>query len=437
MPVAIAASSILALTVTLSLTRPVIGRLRISPAGAAIIGAILSILFGLINSDVILRALGFLVMPILTLVSLMVITLVAEQAGLFRLLAVWIARAAGGSGNRLFAYLFFTGTLTGTLFTNDAAVLIFTPLVFKLIEDVSEGKWPLRNKIPYYFAVLYVANLVGPLVISNPINIIVSSLFGIGFAEYASWMMLPAIVSIVTTYFGLWLCFRRWIPKTYSVPSKSVAAINRPFLVATGVILGLTLAGFFLEHVTRIPTGFVAAGGAAALVFIYHRFIGGAVAPLVRGVAWDVVVFVIGIFLVANGLRAAGLTQYLGNVIMSLPGSLEPAPIFQTGFVTAICSSFMNNHPVADTMGMVIRDLPISAFGERMMVFAALIGGDLGPKMLPIGSLAALLWFRILRDKGVTISYWQYIRIGVPVTLAAIFLALSTLGVEMVLRGPV
>jgi arsenical pump membrane protein len=74
--------------------------------------------------------------------------------------------------------------------------------------------------------------------------------------------------------------------------------------------------------------------------------------------------------------------------------------------------------------------MSLADISTRLLAFSALIGGDLGPKMLPIGSLAALMWFRILRNKGVEISYWQYIKLGVPVTLAAILLSILTLNLE-------
>jgi arsenical pump membrane protein len=90
----------------------------------------------------------------------------------------------------------------------------------------------------------------------------------------------------------------------------------------------------------------------------------------------------------------------------------------------------MNNHPVAQIMALTIEDLPYAGHERTVKVLAALIGGDLGPKMLPIGSLAALLWFRILRDRGVKVTYRRYILIGVPVTLAALVLATLTLLLE-------
>ena len=149
-----AAFSILALTVSLSLARPRIRGLRVEHAIAAGLGALLSLSLGLVPLVLVALAVKLLFFPILTIVSLMIITLIAEQAGLFDLLSQSIAVAARGNGRLLFGYVFACGAVTGMVFTNDAAVLIFTPLVFQLVETVKEDSWTLRNKVPYYFAVL-------------------------------------------------------------------------------------------------------------------------------------------------------------------------------------------------------------------------------------------------------------------------------------------
>lgn len=427
----IASLSVLALTVGLSLSRPVLYRIRIEPAKAAIIGAVLTVIAGLLPRSALYRTLGFLLLPVLTIVSLMAITLIAEKAGFFQLLAWRIARAANGNGLRLFTYLFFTGTIIGTLFTNDAAVLILTPLVYHLIEEIADESWKAANKVPYYFAVLYVSNLVGAFIISNPINIIVSGWFGIGFVEYAQWMALPAVVSMIVTYFGMRFFFRRSIPvRCRKQPQSEIKVASSGFMIASGMVLLLTLFGFFSEQLTGIPAAYVAAAGAIALAIVYKTLGRGSLVEITRGIGWDAIIFVVGIFIVVSGLRTAGFTDIIGNLIIKalVPG--EQVATFATGFIAGSCSAFMNNHPVAGMMAMAIRDLNLADVSTRVLAFSALIGGDLGPKMLPIGSLAALMWFRILRSKGVEISYWQYIKLGVPVTLAAILLSVLTLNLE-------
>ncbi len=429
-----AALSILALTVGLSLTRPTIGRIRVEPAIAAVIGGILIVVSGLLPLADASRALAFLSLPVLTIISLMAITLIAERAGFFQILAWRIAAAAHGDARTLFAYLFFAGTMVGTLFTNDAAVLILTPMVYRLIEEVAEESWTTANKIPYYFGVLYVANLVGAFTVSNPINIIVSSWFGIGFVEYAAWMLIPAVASMVVTYYGLRIFFRRVLPVSYRMPEKSHSkAHNKAFLKVSGIVLMLTLSGFFTEHLTGIPTAYVAAISAGLLLILHLLMARGSLTDIVSGIGWDVIIFVAGIFLVVSGLRLAGFTDAIGGLVLKASAGGWHVGTLVTGFIASSCSAIMNNHPVAVTMAMAIRDLPLTDLTARILAFSALIGGDLGPKMLPIGSLAALMWFRILRSRGVEISYWQYIKLGVPVTISAVIVSVLVLNLELFL----
>lgn len=429
----VAAFSILLVTVTLSLSRPRLGPLQIHHSWAAVFGACLALSLGVVPVQMVRVAAELLFFPILTIVSLMIITLVAESAGIFQAIAVKISHAAGGSGPRLFAYLFFAGTLTGTVFTNDAAVLIFTPLVFELIEQVSDESWSIYNKIPFYFAVLYVANLVGVFVISNPINIVVSSLFGIEFGQYAAWMMLPALVSILVSFAALALVFRRAIPARYHPERIQVPGGDPVFRRVAVVILSVTLIALLFQQVIRTPTWIVASAGAAAMLILSARRRRQMPRQILAGVGWDVLVFVFGIFIVAMGLRNAGITHAIGSLLTVLGGESLLLLSVATAFVSAISSSIMNNHPTVDIMSWVIRDLALSAPETRHLALSALIGGDLGPKMLPIGSLAALLWFRILRSKGVDIPFSLYIGIGIPLTIAAVALSVLVLNAEYAL----
>lgn len=431
------------LTISLALVRPQLWRIKFDHATAALLGAFLTIVSGALPLDGVQHALSVLVQPVILIISLMILTLAAEKAGLFEVLAFYIATAAKGDARKLFAYIFLAGTVTGALFTNDAAVLIFTPLVFKLIEDVGGKTWSLSNKLPYYFAVLCVANLVGAFVISNPINILAASFFEIHFLEYASWMMFPAVVSMIVTYFVLWVFFRKSLPQGYDPPRAAlpISGERRRFMVVSGCVLIVTLLGFFTDHLTEIPTWLIAFSSAMALLIYSAAIRPSSALEVIQGVGWDVIVFVVGIFIVVSGLKAAGLTEYLTRMIVLLSGTSFFSLTMVNGFAAAVSAAIMNNHPTIHMLAFTIEDLPLDPlwldadkmWTKRMLVFSALIGADLGPKMLPIGSLAALIWFRILKDKGVAVSYSQYIKIGVPVTLAAVLLSLLALNLEIAL----
>jgi len=426
-----AAFAILGLTVGLSLSRPTIWGWRIQPPIVAILGAAATVLVGLVPPMGVLDVAELLLAPVITIVSLMIITLVAEQAGLFEVVALQIARLAGGDGRRLFAGIFFAGLLTGAVFTNDAAVLIFTPLVMKLVDQIGGRSWESSEKVPYYFAVLYVANLVGGLVISNPINVILASLFGIGFLEYAGWMILPAVVSSLVTFLGIRFFFRKQIPLTYPRPDFVAPRYELRRMAPYVVVTAFTLAGFVFESVTHLPTWAVALAGAIALLVMRASINRSEVVAVLHGVGWDVIAFVFGIFVVAMGLRNVGLAEQIGTLIVGSAGGDLTRLSFTTGLVAAVCSAIMNNHPTTGVMAFVIQSMTLPPFEEKVLVYSALIGGDLGPKMLPVGSLAALMWFRILRNNGVQISYLLYVTIGVPVTLVALVSSILVLNLQV------
>ncbi|MBK1633247.1 hypothetical protein CKO31_21325 [Thiohalocapsa halophila] len=421
--------SILALTIGLALVRPQLASLRIGIAGAALIGATLVLLSGVVPLDLAWNTVRRLAVPLTTIVSLMTITLVAARVGLLELLGEAIARGAGGDGRRLFTLIFWSGTAVGALFTNDAAILLFTPMVLIMMDRVALPEWRESQRLPYYFAVLYVGNLVGAFVISNPINIVAASFFGIDFVEYSMWMLLPAVVSMAVSWWGLRIAFRRDLPLSCRRSERALGlpkSADRRLLQATAGILVLTLLGFLTERLTGLPTWMVAATGALSLLTLLARR-GESPLPILARIDWHVLVFVCGIMIVTVGLRNAGITHVFGDIIARLGGGSLPGLLLSTSLTAAVSSAFINNHSTVGLMIWVIEDFSLPALQQNLLVYAALIGGDLGPKMLPVGSLAALMWFRMLHLHGVSVSVWRYIVLGIPITLAAVLASVLTL----------
>jgi arsenical pump membrane protein len=375
-------------------------------------------------------SLTILLRPVIIIISLMVMTLVAQRAGLFDRLLQMVLRLARGDGRRLFFWLFWSGVLTGALCTNDAAVLILTPMVCLMLRNL-----PGLSPLPFLFAVLNIANLVAAFVISNPINIVVAHYFDIDFLDYAAWMFLPAMAAAVSTYLALRWYFRREISASRLPVAEATTESLSPFARWCVGLIAVMVLAVFLGPRAGLPLWVVMSSGACVLLLVGRVTAGINPLGVARGVAWDVLVFVVGFFILVNGLRMSGISGHIGALIGHLAGDHPIGLVFSTGMVAALSSALMNNHPTAYLMALTIHDMGGSPLLQKVLAFAQLIGGDLGPKMLPIGSLAALLWFRILRDHGITVPYRLYVKIGVPVTLIALFLALSVLAAEVYFMG--
>ncbi len=158
---------------------------------------------------------------------------------------------------------------------------------------------------------------------------------------------------------------------------------------------------------------------------------------MLRGAPWQIVVFSLGMYLVVYGLRNAGLTDHLAGALVWLAGHGPWAATIGTGFGAALLSSVMNNMP-----GVLVGALSIEAAHgipaatRELMVYANVIGCDLGPKFTPIGSLATLLWLHVLGTKGIRITWGQYMRVGLAITPPVLLVVLAALALWLPLLGP-
>src|SRR5262245_60139370 len=138
--------------------------------------------------------------------------------------------------------------------------------------------------------------------------------------------------------------------------------------------------------------------------------------PVARNVSWELLPFVFGVLILATALARAGATAQLAELYAS-----TPAPLATIGTIAAVGSAAINNHPMALLHAHTLEGAPTSH------VLAALVGGDLGPRLLPIGSLAGLLWMHALRRQGVHVPLRQFIKIGAAVTIPSLVVSLLVL----------
>ena len=180
-----------------------------------------------------------------------------------------------------------------------------------------------------------------------------------------------------------------------------------------------------------MPISAVAAAGAALLLVVAARGHKISTREVLGSAPWQVVIFSLGMYLVVYGLRNAGLTDYLTGVLNECANYGVWGAALGTGFITAILSSIMNNMPTV-LVGALSIDATISQGVVReTMIYANVIGSDLGPKITPIGSLATLLWLHVLASKDIQISWGYYFRVGIVLTLPVLLITLAALAVRL------
>jgi arsenical pump membrane protein len=368
-------------------------------------------------------------------VAIIVISLLLDKAGFFEWAALHVARWGKGKGRRLFVLLVLLGAAVAALFANDGAALILTPIVIAMLAAL---RFSPRATLAFVMAAGFIADTASlPLVVSNLVNIVSADYFGIGFARYAAVMVPVNLVSVAATLAALVWCFRKDIPPDYDLAQLRRpidAIVDRATFLTGWWVLALLLAGFFWLDEIGIPISLVAAFGAAVLLAVAARGHRISTRAVLRGAPWQVVVFSLGMYLVVYGLRNAGLTDALTALLDRFAAYGIWGAALGTGFTTAILSSVMNNMPTVLVGALAIDGTSSQGLVREAMVYANVIGADLGPKITPIGSLATLLWLHVLSTKGIRISWGYYFRIGIVLTLPILFVTLCALALSLTLR---
>ena len=371
-----------------------------------------------------------------TFVALIIISLILDAAGFFAWAALHVARWGKGRGHRLFPLLIILGATIAAFFANDGAALLLTPIVIAILLQLNFSP---AGAFALIIATGFVADTTSlPLVISNLVNIVSANYFGIGFDRYASVMVPVNLVSLLATLMVLWLVFGRKIPKRYDVDKLSPPhlAIRNPLVFkAAFPILATLLAAYFVTAPLNWPISPIT--GMAALLLIATAGRWGrprqqaiiSVKLALRHAPWQIVLFSLGMYLVVYGLGHAGLTDYGAAALQWLAQQGNVVATIGTGFLSALVASVMNNLPSTLIGALAIDHANVAPNIQELMIYANVIGNDLGPKFTPIGSLATLLWLHVLADKGYRIGWGEYMKIGLLITPPVLLATLIALAV--------
>lgn len=390
---------------------------------SAVVGAVAAVLIGVVSLEDVVTVTSIVWDATLAFIGIIILSMVLDEIGFFEWAAIKMAKLSGGNGVKLFIYILLLGALVSAFFANDGAALILTPIL------LAKMKY-LKMKPLAIFAFLMAGGFIGdsasnPLVISNLTNIVTAGYFNIGFLEYMQNMFLPNILSILASIVVLFIYFRKDIPLTVDVdelPEASSVIKNKTMFKLSWFFLTLLMLGYFIGDMYDLPISVFALGGALLFLAIANYY--KAVKPLetIKNAPWQIVWFSIGLYVVVYGLKNAGLTDIIASWIVGLQTQGTTVAIIGTGFLSAFISAVMNNMPTIMIMDIAIDKVGYA--GNEALVYANILGSNLGPKMTPIGSLATLLWLHVLAQKGVKIGWIEYMKVGLVITPPVLFVAL-------------
>ncbi|XHH10437.1 MAG: ArsB/NhaD family transporter [Candidatus Bathyarchaeia archaeon] len=414
---------------------------------AAGIGALASLLLGTVAFGQALQSFMDIWDAALAFIGIVALSVTLDAMGFFKWAALKVVKLAGGSGVKLYFYVSLLTAAVSILFANDSAVLILTPIVLEIVTTL---KIDSNGRLAYLFSAGLIADTAAmPLITSNPVNIVSADFFGYSFIDHLTLMSLVAVATITSSMLLVFLIFRKKIPKTYSTElaenlcqgtqtcPKNLLKISIAALVAVDV-------GYVFASLMRIPVSFIICAGAIFLIMTYWAAVNRGyfkdtqtktLKTLTKEINWDIVLFMLSIFIVVQGLEHVGLTEFLAGALVwggSLPSVLS---IIVPSLLVTVGASFMNNWPMTIlglfSIEQAAATVALSSPAMTGLVFSNIIGNNLGPHFFPLGSLAILMWLETMRRKGVNISLWSYLKVGAFLSIVEVVVASVVLYLEI------
>ncbi|EPO0417550.1 arsenic transporter [Campylobacter upsaliensis] len=396
------------------------------------LGAAFCVGFGFVSLSDVAFVWGMVWDSTFSLVGLIIFALSLEKLGFFEVLAHYTLRLSTHRQTlhlqtwKFFVFIGVLASVLATFFSNDGAILILTPLIIALLTHIENVKFSRSPLIIFLLFVGFMSDFASnTFIFSNLTNIITADFFTITFIDFALAMALPQLFVILATLVLFWILFTRKLPKTLEFkvhtqalpkPSITLFCFALILLLLFGIIGGenialcvFTLGVAFLGTLCGILT---------------HKI---ALKQMLKLAPLGIVTFSLGLFIVVFGLNNMGLVGLLAEGLKHFDTLPLFAQIFSVGISSSLGSSVINNLPMVMLGDLALKD------SSNALIFAHLLGCNVGAKLTPIGSLATLLWLFSLKRYGISISFLQYMLVALLIVPFVLFFGLLGLWVYVII----
>lgn len=411
------------------------------------VGALIFLALGIVPFADIYRIASIVSGASITIISTIVMSIVLESIGIFRWAAINLAVRAKGSGRALFWYINILCFMMTMFFNNDGSILITTPII---IQTLSILNLKTRHKIPYLLSGALVATgASAPIGVSNLANLIALKTVGLDLNTYTAMMFVPAMTGIVTIAYLLFVYFKREIPvKITSLQPNSISSIVHNnsstfhplkvdpsekgyidwglFRICILVVI-LIRCSFFLLTPLGVATEWPAIIGAIVLIAV--RWIRKGIGPkdILVKTPWHILIFAFSIYVIIYGLHNSGLTDFIVRKLGETVAQNHFNAIFVMGILLTAMSNLFNNLPSIMIGTLSLQNMGLDTFTMHTAYLANVIGADIGSLLLPMGTLASLIWMHILRKHKINLTWVQYIKVTIMIVPIGLFISLLCL----------
>jgi Na+/H+ antiporter NhaD/arsenite permease-like protein len=381
-----------------------IGRLpgfRLDRAGAALVGASLMVAIGAVRLEEVPNAIDF--DTIILLLGAMIVVANLRLSGFFRLINGWVITRARSPIVLLSAVTLVSGVLSAFL-VNDTVCLVMTPLVLNLVVHLR------RNPVPYLLAIAMASNIGSTATITgNPQNMIIGSVSHIPYVTFIAALSPVAGIGLMLTIAFIALAYPRefWTPQTLRGGPQPAHA-NRPIIIKSTAVTLAMIAGFFAG--VAPPLAALLAG---ALLLLTRRIKS---EKVYAEIDWTLLLMFVGLFIVVAGLDRSVLSPDFAKAVGQL--HLQSMPVLIA--ITALLSNIVSNVPAVLVLKPFIGQLQ----NPQQTWLAVAMASTLAGNFAILGSVANLIVVQRARADNIVIGFWEYFRVGAPLTILTIGIGL-------------
>lgn len=379
-----------------------------------------------------------------TILATMIMAIALESFGFFYWVAAKLLQQSRGSGIKLFWLTNSLCFLMTIFLNNDGSVLITTPILLLVLKYLGLKK---HQKTPYLISGVLIATASSaPIGVSNIVNLISLKMIGMDLYLHTAMMFVPSMMGLIFMACLLFIFFYKRLPKSLpDIPNHFQSLRHRryhplhspsapiPERNQTKIML-FVLAFVFLVRIslfaasyTGISVPLVAVIG--SIILLAWRWVYFKTSPrdLFFKAPWHIFIFAFTMYVLIYGLHNIGFTELIVNHFKPIvSGSLSYAT-FVSGISTSVFSNLFNNHPALMISTFTLTEMSLNPSTAKIIYLANIIGSDIGSLLLPIGTLATLIWMHILKQHDDSISWGEYLKTTILIIPLTVLFTLTCL----------